>query len=178
MTRASSWTDQGLGAVVGQVQTRQIQGRDAIDEPPATVKVSGTIDAAVIDRSYSARVRVGNRPITLAGSSYQRLRRHPRGAWCGWSLTGPRHNASTSAVPEVRVRRCRIPEPSGQRGARAAPVQPIMVDGLAVRYSSAGGGRLRRKSLRIRQGRRPGMGQLASRAGWQFPLEKDLEEYR
>lgn len=40
--------DRGLGAVVGQVQNPTIQGRDAIDGL-ATVKVSGTIDAAVID---------------------------------------------------------------------------------------------------------------------------------
>lgn len=55
----------GLGAVVGQVQNPTIQGRDAIDGL-ATVKVSGTIDAAVIDPIVPQLGKGGGRlPITL-----------------------------------------------------------------------------------------------------------------
>lgn len=57
--------DRGLGAVVGQVQNPTIQGRDAIDGL-ATVKVSGTIDAAVIDPIVPQLGKGGGRlPITL-----------------------------------------------------------------------------------------------------------------
>lgn len=57
--------DRGLGAVVGRVQNPTIQGRDAIDGL-ATVKVSGTIDAAVIDPIVPQLGKGGGRlPITL-----------------------------------------------------------------------------------------------------------------
>lgn len=57
--------DRGLGAVVGQVQNPSIQGHETVNGI-ATVKVSGTIDAAIIDPIVPQLGKGGGTlPITL-----------------------------------------------------------------------------------------------------------------
>jgi hypothetical protein len=57
--------DKGLGAVIGKVQSAQMAGNETIDGV-ATVKVTGTIDAAVIDPVVPQLGKGGGTlPITL-----------------------------------------------------------------------------------------------------------------
>ncbi|AFE12640.1 hypothetical protein MRGA423_08575 [Mycobacterium tuberculosis RGTB423] len=115
--------DRGLGAVVGQVQNPTIQGRDAIDGL-ATVKVSGTIDAAVIDPIVPQLGKGGGRlPITLWSTRTPTpQRRHPPRTWCGWSLTRTKATSTSRCPIGVRRSPSRTRRDNRREPARSSPI--------------------------------------------------------